>query len=126
MATRALAYALDVHDDAQVTVLHVVGEPTGMMGEAARVALDDDPMALAEELSEPVFATAREIAIGHGAEVRTTVGLGNPAREVVDRAADYDAVVLGSHGGSLADRIFTGDVAERVVEHAPVPVTVVR
>jgi nucleotide-binding universal stress UspA family protein len=41
-------------------------------------------------------------------------------------AEGYDTVVVGSHGGSLADRLFVGNVTEKVFRRSPVPVTVVR
>lgn len=73
--------------------------------EMAEHVLADDIEQAAEEHAEPVFARARE---------------------TLDRAGDFDAVVIGSHGGSLTDRLLTGNVAERVVRVSPVPVTVVR
>ena len=42
IAKGALEYALDVHADADITVLHVVGQPTAMMGEAVSLAFEDD------------------------------------------------------------------------------------
>jgi len=45
MAQRALRYALENHSDADITVLHVVGGPSLMGGEATGLALDDDPKA---------------------------------------------------------------------------------
>lgn len=126
MAEHALEFAFEVHPDASITVLHVVGDPSGMMGEAARIALDDDPRAVAEELSADVFERAAEIAAEHDATVETAVGLGRPSRVVVNRADDYDLVVMGSHGGDVASRLFTGNVAERVFRRSTVPVTSVR
>jgi nucleotide-binding universal stress UspA family protein len=41
-------------------------------------------------------------------------------------AESYDAMVMGTHGGSLSDRLLVGNVAERVFRNSPVPVTVVR
>jgi len=52
--------------------------------------------------------------------------VGHPSRTIVDAAADFDVVVIGSHGGSLSERLFVGNVAEKVVRRSPVPVTVVR
>ncbi|WP_425499762.1 universal stress protein [Natrinema caseinilyticum] len=49
-----------------------------------------------------------------------------PTRAIVRRAGDYGAVVMGSHGGDVIDRLFVGNVADKVFEHSPVPVTVVR
>lgn len=126
MAETALEYALDVHDHADVTVLYVAGEPSPMMWRALNVAVADDVEAVAEDLAAAVFETARAIAAERGVEVDTEVAVGSPAKVVVERAGDYDAVVLGSHGGSLQSRLFVGNVAETVTRRSPVPVTVVR
>lgn len=126
MSERALEYALEVHSEADVTVLYVAGEPSPFMGEAARFALDDDLESIAEERAETVFDRAREIAASRDAEIDTAVAVGHPARAIVSRAENFDAVVIGSHGGSLTDRLFVGDVAKTVFRRSPVPVTVVR
>ncbi|WP_121822418.1 universal stress protein [Halostella salina] len=126
MAERALGYALENHPDADVTVLVVVGEPSVMMGEAMSLAFEEDIEAAAEQRAEAVVDHARELASDHDAEIDTAVAVGRPARAIVARAENYDAVVLGSHGGSLSDRLFVGDVAERVFRRSPGPVTTVR
>ena len=126
VAEEALRYALDAHPDATVTVLTVVGVPSAMFGEATAIALADDPTASAEEYAEPVLDRARDIAAAADREVQTVVGTGHPARTILNRAAEFDTVVLGSHGGSLADHLLVGNVAERVFRRSPVPVTVVR
>lgn len=126
IAKGALEYALDVHADADITVLHVVGQPTAMMGEAVSLAFEDDIETAAEDLAADVFDEARDIAAAHDAEISTEVGWGTPAKEIVSEAEEYDTVVIGSHSGSLADRLFVGNVAEKVFRHSPTPVTVVR
>lgn len=126
LSERALRYALDAHPDAAVTVLHVVGEPSPMMGQAVRLALEDDVEQAAEDRAEDLLTRAREIADESDREIDSAVAVGHPARVIVDRAEDYDVVVIGSHGGAMADRLFVGDVAETVFRRSPVPVTVVR
>lgn len=126
MAERALEHALETYPDAEVTVLHVVGEPSGMMGQATRVALADDIDAAADDIAGDVLDRARAVAEAFEADIDTDVQVGHPARAIVNRAADYDMVVIGSHGGSLAERLLVGDVASRVFRRSPVPVTVVR
>ena len=113
MAVAALRYALETFPDADVTVLHVSGGPSPMMGAAA-------------ERAESSLERARAVAAEYDADVDTEVSIGPPARTIVERAADFDAVVLGSHGSSLSERLFVGNVAETVVRRSPVPVTVVR
>jgi nucleotide-binding universal stress UspA family protein len=126
MAVAALRYALETFPGADVTVLHVSGGPSPMMGAATDLALADDLEEAAAERAESSLERARTVAAEYDADVDTEVSVGPPARTIVDRAADFDAVVLGSHGGSLSERLFVGNVAETVVRRSPVPVTVVR
>ncbi|PSQ55718.1 universal stress protein [Halobacteriales archaeon SW_8_68_21] len=125
LAEQALRYALDAHDDAELTVIHVVGGASPMMGEATGLALSDDDGGI-REAAEPVFERAREIADEYDAMVETIVAAGRPARTIVDHAEGFDAVVLGTHNSSLADRLLVGNVAKTVFQKSPVPVTVVR
>ncbi|MFC6758066.1 MULTISPECIES: universal stress protein [Haloarcula] len=128
-AGNALAYALENFPDAEVTVLHVVGVPSMLMGEAAGLALEDDLDDAARERAEPVFERASRRAADHDREVGTVVGVGHPARNILDRADNYDTVVLGSHGADwnrASHRFLVGNVAETVLRRASVPVTVVR
>jgi len=126
MAIRALRHALDTFPDAEVTVLHVSGGPSPMMGAAADLALSDDFEKAAEERASDALDRARAVADEYDAEITTEVRVGPPARIIVGVAEDFDAVVLGSHSGSLSERLFVGNVAEKVVRRSPVPVTVVR
>jgi len=126
LSERALRYALDAHPEADVTVLHVVGEPSRMMGAATGIALADDSEERVRELSEDVFERAGAIASEHGVAVDVETEVGSPSSRIVERAEDFDVVVIGTHGGSLADRLLVGNVAKSVFQHAPVPVTVVR
>ena len=126
MAQRALEYTLEHHPDAEITVLHVVGGPSPLGGAATSLALADDIEAAAEERAEEVFDDARALAAEYDAEITTEVQLGHPARAILNRADDFDAVVLGTHGGSLADRLVVGNVAQKVFRNSPVPVIVAR
>lgn len=126
MAEHALKYALEAHPDAEITVLHVVGEPSPMMGESVGLALEDDIEEAAEEHASAVLERAREIAQSYDAELETDVAWGSPAKAIINRAENFDTVVIGSHSGSLADRLLVGNVAQTVFRRSPVPVTVVR
>lgn len=126
MAEEALRYVLDVHPEANITVLTVVGVPSPMMGQATAIATADDPQKKAEELAEPILERAHELADEHDIKIDTKIALGHPAREIVNQAKDFDTVVLGSHGGTLADHLIIGNVADTVFNRSPVPVTVVR
>jgi nucleotide-binding universal stress UspA family protein len=126
VAEHALRYALEVHAGAAITVLTVVGEPSAMFGEATAIAVADDPEESMTEYAQPVFDRAETIAGEYDTEITLEVTTGHPARAILDRAEDFETVVIGSHGGSLADRVFVGNVAQKIVQQSPVPVTVVR
>lgn len=126
MAEHALSYALEAYPDARITVLTVVGEPSPMWGEAMAIALADDIEQAARERAEKVLDRAQEIAREADREIDTSVVLGSPARAICNHADNFDTVVVGSHGGSMSDRLVLGNVAERVFRRSPVPVTVVR
>lgn len=126
MAENALEYAIENHPDAEITVLHVVGEPSPMWGTATGLALEDDIDAAAQERAHPVVTRVAKLAEENDVEITTTVKLGNPSRAILNAAGEYDAVVIGSHGGTMADRLFVGNVAQKVFRRSPVPVVVVR
>jgi nucleotide-binding universal stress UspA family protein len=51
---------------------------------------------------------------------------GDAAARIVARAADFDILVVGTHGRTGLKRLFLGSVAEVVVRRSPCPVLVVR
>ncbi|MDZ7731242.1 MAG: universal stress protein [Natrialbaceae archaeon] len=126
LAQKALEYALDAFGEVEITVLHVVGKPTPMMGEIVGLALEDDLQSAAEERASDVFDIARKIADEHNTEITTTVAIGHPARTIIETSENFDTVVIGSHSGSIVDRLYVGNVAEKVFRRAPVPVMVIR
>ncbi|MGM0604719.1 MAG: universal stress protein [Halobacteriota archaeon] len=129
MAQNALRYALENHPHADVTVFHVVGVPTIMMGDAVSLALEDDFEAAAMAHAEPVFDRAQAVAAEYDRDIETAFGVGHPARSILERAEEFDAIVMGSHGKHSEDitRAFLiGDVANAVFRRSPVPVTTVR
>lgn len=61
-----------------------------------------------------------------GVKVTPVVVEGSPTRKIVEMAADFDLVVMGTLGRSAISKLFMGSVAERVTRYAPCPVMVVR
>ncbi|OGS42953.1 MAG: universal stress protein UspA [Euryarchaeota archaeon RBG_16_62_10] len=61
-----------------------------------------------------------------GVSVTPVVAEGSPTRKIVEMAADFDLVVIGTLGRSALSKLFMGSVAERVTRYAPCPVLVVR
>ena len=126
MSQRALEYALENHPDAEITVLHVVGSPSAMGGVATALALEEDIEEAAQERAQEIFDGAEAIADTYDTEISTEVQLGHPARAILNRADHFDAVIIESHGGSLAERLVVGNVTQKVFHTSPVPVIVAR
>jgi nucleotide-binding universal stress UspA family protein len=126
MAQHALEYALEFLPDADITVLHVIGTPSSMLGGATGLALESDFEGAADEAADPVFELAHDIASEHGHGIEARVQVGHPVRAILNAIDGFDAIVVGSHSGSLADRLFVGNITEKIVRQSPVPVTVVR
>ncbi|MFD1562000.1 universal stress protein [Haloarchaeobius amylolyticus] len=128
-AREALAYAFDLFPDGEFIVLAVV-DPASMPSipnTADDVDSGHDPEELLDDAADQL-TTAVAIADEHGIDVETWTRTGSPAQEIIE-CAERDAidhVVIGSHGRSGVARILLGSVAEVVVRHSPVPVTVVR
>lgn len=64
MAWEALEYVCENHPDAEITVPHVVGEPSLMRGQATALCLPDDLEEAAADITEPVFTRAHEGSVG--------------------------------------------------------------
>lgn len=61
-----------------------------------------------------------------GINVTPVVVEGSPTRKIIELAADFDLIVIGTLGRSALSKLFMGSVAERVTRYAPCPVLVVR
>ena len=111
---------------AKIHVIHVIprlipSEPGVMWDEV------DDASRLDHARAQLVDACVANGLVG--AEVAVLLGgMGNPAIEVVDYAADAHAelIVVTSHGRTGLARIALGSVAERIVRHASCGVLVLR
>lgn len=112
---------------AAITLLYVYDSPT-----AAALGLRHVP---AEELarirdavSQGSFEAARG-AIGHtNRPIDAEVTVGHPVEEICSHAEreKADLIVMGTRGQSEMRSLLLGSVSERVLRHAPCPVTVVR
>ncbi|HYE58627.1 MAG TPA: universal stress protein, partial [Rhodothermales bacterium] len=120
--------------DAELLVLHVipplVGTPllpeTGLgLDPASYVPFDAETRR--EIVQADTAALDRFVAERFTRPVQTVLREGDPATAIVEdaRAMGADVILLGHHRHGLLERLLTGSVARRVLEHAPCPVLVV-
>jgi len=86
-----------------------------------------DPVDPPEEHEAYIEAVVARIK-GVGLEVEPHLGVGDPARAIVDAAteAGADLVVLGTHERGLIERMLGLSVSGAVARHAPCDVLIVR
>ncbi|RQH02511.1 universal stress protein [Natrarchaeobius oligotrophus] len=127
-AEAALEFALETFPDGDVTAFHALSLPFDRDRTGVRGTYLEEIVRVRNDRADAVFEDAREIADDHGADVRTDTDDADPATAIVERVEtdDYDQIVMGSHGRSLAARLITGTVAERVARRSPRAVTLVR
>ncbi|QLK26561.1 universal stress protein [Natrinema zhouii] len=128
-ARDALEYAFDLFPDGEFVVLAVVDTTSVpyIPNVADDAEMSDDAQALLSDAADQLTA-ADAIATEHGTDIEARTRMGTPAQEILEYAEHdpVDHVVIGSHGRSGVARILLGSVAEVVVRHSSVPVTVVR
>ena len=108
-------------------VLANVQEPASLY--EVVVAHDTDVLTqLRREAGADLLAPAEALLDAAGAEYESEVAGGVPATLLVELLENYacDAVVMGARGLSAPDDGGLGSVALSLLQHSPVPVTVVR
>lgn len=127
-AREALEYTFELFPNGEYVALTVAD--TSAVPFIPNSADDETDEQIEEMLGEATeqLAAAEDVAAAHGVALETYTRIGSPAQEIVDFAASngIDHIVMGSRGRSGMTRLLMGSVAEVVVRHSEVPVTVVR
>ncbi|KAB1187703.1 MULTISPECIES: universal stress protein [Haloferax] len=127
----ALRFAASEWPEAHLTLLKVINPADPDYRERALSGSEEWYQDEKREARETFAEAKAEVGLVDTERVIDEVtAVGSPAKAIVDELsddeADYDHVVMGSHGRTGVSRIVLGSVAEEVVRRAPVPVTIVR
>jgi len=123
---KALAAAVDlaIHCKAEVTALGVVELPEvgGMIDEV------DEMQRTAEGRFKEIGDAAVQYARSRGVALRSVTVRGHAADSIVRYAENegMNVVVVGQHGHSRITRFFLGSTTDRVSEHCPCTVMIVK
>ena len=137
-----LAVKLAECSDATLDILHVIHNPFDELYMTALTEADPallDAYALGpqkranilratEEHSEVLLKQFCHDTVKHHSKVRYHIRNGDPFELILDGAEDFvtDLIVLATHGRTGIKRLVIGNVAEKVVRHAPCPVLTVK
>lgn len=89
--------------------------------------LDHDAQRILAEEANAVGELGRQIASDEASEldIRITVRVGQPARELIAAAEEADLLVLGRRGHLPLHRLVLGSVANKCLHHVSCPVVIV-
>lgn len=125
-SNRAFATAVELAAlmSAKLTALAIEGP---LPAYAATIGEVDEVKREKDEFFTGLAQRARRQAAEAGLEIEVDVRPGHPAELIsrVAREGSYDLVVLGHRGHFVRDHLL-GSTADRVAEHAPCPVMIVR
>lgn len=125
-SNRAFTKALELAAlaGAQLTALAVEGP---LPAYAATIGEVDEVKREKDAFFRSLAATAQQQGSEAGVDVEVDLRPGHAAEVISQVAGDggYDLVVLGHRGHFVRDRLL-GSTADRVAEHAPCPVMIVR
>jgi len=113
--------------EARVTPVHVhvpvseMDEPYAL-GMSSSLYQDLDKVQV--NLSKSLTQTA-EKHVSPAVLTKPEILFGNPSQSLIDKANDFDIVIMSSHGRTGFSRFLLGSVAEKLLRLAPVPVMII-
>lgn len=125
---RGLQYAVEIARkfDAEITLIHVVEQPTYAFALGDANAIPAEAFVDLEGSAEMLLQERRDELIKEGVRAKTLLKRGNPAIEILTASTGFDLIVMGSNGLSRFKRLLLGSVSNGVVQNSKVPVMIVR
>ena len=127
---RALDFAARQAGYSPAAELHVLTvQPASAANTAFEIYVSAERLQeIAAERSRDILAAAAERLQGAGLAVELEQLTGEPAETIADRAAELgcESIVMGTHGLGKLGVLLVGSVAQRVLHHATLPVTLVK
>jgi len=123
--TAVIDYArgLAVGAGASLTLLHVYEPPNSMVAMVPGATVDGELVAERAAGLELIAHAVTTLAASNFHRVHTLLERApEAAAAIVERARDFDLIVMGTHARTGVPRLVMGSVAENVIRTAPCPV----
>jgi nucleotide-binding universal stress UspA family protein len=127
-STLALTYAVDLAKryDASVTLLHVYPVVNYAAAEGFALYTPEQLAKLITQLTTQLRASEAQARESGAQQVDSAMEQGDAYQEILEHAAGYDLIVMGTHGRTGLKHALMGSVAEKIVRTSPCPVLTVR
>jgi nucleotide-binding universal stress UspA family protein len=126
-SVKAIQYGFNLARDtgAKVTLLSVV-EPGHALGNPDSGIFPDDALIVLKEKTEDFLSRVKNI-YGSGVDTDVMSPIGDIQPTVIEIAVKWEAdlIVAGTHGRTGLSKLFSGSVAESIIQHSPIPVCIV-
>ena len=127
---RALDFAAQQASHAPTAELHVLTiQPAAAANTAWEIYVSAERLQqIAAERSSQILATAAERLQGASFSLELEQLVGEPAETIAHRAEELgcESIIMGTHGLGKLGVLIMGSVAQRVLHHATLPVTLVK
>ncbi|HWR39250.1 MAG TPA: universal stress protein [Patescibacteria group bacterium] len=125
----ALEYARELGEKfaGSLTLIHVIPQAY-TISLAGPVPYVPDNIGTLEDSGQNLMKLAMEKLSGYPYPISTCLEFGNPSSRIlaIAKEQDQDAIVIGSRGLSSVAEFFLGSVSTNVVQHAKIPVIIVK
>lgn len=125
---RATQHAIDLIASGSAAELHLINVQPSLSGAVAAFVSRDQIDQHHREEGEKALASAVALAKKAGVAAKVHIGVGRQGEVVADFARKLDAglVVIGTRGHTGLAGVLLGSVAQDVIAHSKVPVTLVK
>lgn len=125
---RAVQHAIDLIASGSAAELHLINVQPALSGAVAAFVSRDQIDQHHREEGEKALASAVALTKKAGVSAKVHIGVGRQGEVVADFARKLDAglVVLGTRGHTGLAGVLLGSVAQDVIAHSKVPVTLVK
>ncbi len=124
---KAIRYGVElaIKLGAKVTLLSVV-EPGHALGNPDAGIFPDDALIVLKEKTDDFLNRVKD-NYGTGIDIELMAPIGDIQPTVIEIAVKWgaDLIIAGTHGRTGLSKLFSGSVAESIIQHSPVPVTIV-
>lgn len=125
---RAIAHVLSMADRGLALEVHLLNVQPALRGVAASLVSHADLEAYHRDEGLKALTPCVELVESAGLKAHCHVGVGEPGPTTLAFAAKLgsDQIVMGTRGLGTVGGFFLGSVAQHVVSHSPLPVTLLR